>query len=243
MTAAIDKKEMERRIIERARGQSAIFPPGGLFAFENPDFLIPNAKIAIEVTQLLPEKPPGARFTAPQLDVFQKHIVADGRQIYYSDPGAPDADVLVYFRNDWTVKSDRGQMAQGLARLVSDSYPYGERDCITLNGALADLDVWPEGLSVVRIARIGRNWTAAANSDVQTVTNERLAECVAQKEKRLPEYRKTLPGWQIWLVIATHFSVLWSVSVPRDVASWHFDTGFDKVLLSSWEDGVIELQI
>ena len=32
----------------------------------------------------------------------------------------------------------------------------------------------------------------------------------------------------------------WSV-IPREVTAWQFNSNFDKVLLSSWDDGVMEL--
>jgi hypothetical protein len=35
--------------------------------------------------------------------------------------------------------------------------------------------------------------------------------------------------------------VLHSVSIPREVTAWQFNSDFDKVLLSLWDDGVMEL--
>jgi hypothetical protein len=45
---------------------ATLIPSGELKEFENPDWLIPSAALAIEVSYLLPEKPDQALFTGPQ---------------------------------------------------------------------------------------------------------------------------------------------------------------------------------
>ena len=45
----------------------------------------------------------------------------------------------------------------------------------------------------------------------------------------------------VWLLLATRFDVLSGVTVPPEVESWRFTCDFDRVLLSSWEHGVLQL--
>src|SRR5262245_35795968 len=100
------KKEIERHIIEAARRHSSFFPSGELVPDESPDWLIPSASVGIEVSELLPEKPDGALFSAPQLAVFQNRVVQTAERHYRTLAEMQPAGVLVYFRNDWTRKQD-----------------------------------------------------------------------------------------------------------------------------------------
>jgi hypothetical protein len=231
-----EKKLYELRVVEQARRLSHIIPAGELAEFEEPDCLIPSAKVAIEVSDLLPEKRPGDLFSGPQLAAFQSEVITLAERRYY-ELGGEAADVLAYFRNDWKQRRDPRSMSEAFARFVIRNYP---QDTETLQEL--DVDEWVEGFSVVRISRGRGSWISGGSNDVDYLTYESLAARIAAKNQRLVDYRRRLPGWQIWLLFATHMPVLWTVSLPRDAENWRFEFGFDKVLLSSWEDGVIELQ-
>ena len=236
--AEVEKIARERRIIEAARQRSTYFPSGELVRNEPPGWLIPSASLGIELTDLLPAKPGGALFSGPQLSSCKEAVVTTAEHCSCSSANAPPADVLVYFRNDWNRKSDVKEIAQALASFVLSNYPSGAKDTVTLEpmscGAL-------NGVSVVRIFRGESAWHTGGCAGIECVTYEQVAERIAAKDLLLPEYRRRWPGWQMWLLLSTRMRVLHSVYIPREVTSWQFNTGFDKVLLSSWEDGVLEL--
>ena len=238
MTANAAKRENERRIIEYARKHSRLFPPGQLEMADKPDGRIPSAKLGIEVSELLPEKPEGAIFSGPQLSMFQSEVVLKAERLF-SRVHARPSDVLAYFNNDWNRKRDPEEMAQALADFVANNYPQPSRSVCLQRGS--DAYGWVEGLSVVRITAEDGRWQAGGSSDGVILTYQQLASRIIMKSERVQEYRRRLPGWQIWLLLATRAPVLWSVSLPRDIGSWRFNCAYDRVLLSSWEHGVLEL--
>lgn len=230
-----DTKEIERRVIEWARQKSTLIPSGELQEFERPDWLIPTAQLAIEVSLLLPRKPEGALFSPPQLSKFQEQVVAEAEQIYRESGGPGPIDVLVCFKNDWTRKRDPKFMARALAEYVRNNYPKDGKT-IQLDEAV------PDGIFLARIACFDGGWNTSAINSIEIVTHERLSASIADKNQRVPEYRKRMqPGWQLWLLLGTSPSVLWSVSTPREVITWRFTHGFDLLLLHTWEHGVLRL--
>jgi hypothetical protein len=235
------KKERERRIIEVARQRSGYFPQGELFPSESPDWLIPSASLGIEVSELLPRKAAGARFSGPQVSSFQESVILVAQQSYYSIPDVPPADVLVFCENDWNRKRDVKEMGHALARFVRSNYPSGAKDCITFQSVSSEVRDWVDGLSVVRILRGKGDWQAGGAGDISFVTFSELAERIAGKNLRLPDYRRHWPGWEMWLLLSTRMTVLHSVLIPDEITAWQFNTGFDKVLLSPWDSGVLEL--
>jgi hypothetical protein len=239
MRSNTSKIERERRIIEHAREQSLLFPPGKLEMDDRPDGRIASAKIGIEVSELLPERSDRATFSGPQLSSFQSEVVVRAARLF-SETRACPSDVLIYFRNDWTNKRDPMGMAQAVADFVCANYPQQSKIVCLQRGRVAV--GWVDGLSLVRITAQPGRWQAAGNGDGVMLTYEQLASRIAEKSDRVQEYRKRLPGWQIWLLLATRISVLSSVSVPSEIESWRFPPClFDRVFLSSWDVGVIQL--
>jgi hypothetical protein len=233
--ARFEQKELERRIIEVTRQRCSFFPSGELEEFERPDWLIPSARLGIEVAQLLPERAEGAMFSPPQLSSFQERVVSIAERTYLSLPQLGPIDVLIYFSNDFVRKKDANAMGRTLAKLVWRNYP---RDGRTV---MLD-DETPDGFSVVRIAPVEGGWNTGGVSDIQCLTYEQLNSRIADKNRRAAEYRNHLPaGWALWLLFATRVPVLWSVSCPPEVTSWRFACEFDRVFLASWEHGVLLL--
>lgn len=176
------------------------------------------------------------------MDRFQKCVVHAAEKFYYSWPGAAPADVLVYSRNDWTRVRDAAEMGRALAMFVTNNYP-SHQETVVLQEHTRGVIGWVDGLHVVRITRESGSWQAGACSGIESVTYDRLAEVIADKNQKVSTYRSRVPGWQIWLLIVTRMPVLWSVSIPREVTAWRFSCDFDRVFLSSWEDGVLELKM
>lgn len=230
--------DRERSIIEHARTHSRLFPPGKLEMADRPDGRIPSAKLGIEVSELLPEKADGAVFSGPQLWSFQSEVVLRAARLFSGTHVCP-SDVLVFFRNDWEHKRDPEEMAQALADFVCANYPKpSETVCLQRGRGTVG---WVDGLSVVRITAEPGRWQAGGSADGVMLTYEQLASRIAEKSKRVQEYQKQLPGWHIWLLLTTLLPVLSSVSVPAELTTWRFTSGFDRVLLSTWDNGVVQL--
>lgn len=238
MAASFAKQKRERSLIENAREQSRVFPPGELEMADRPDGRIPAAKLGIEVCELLPERPDGAIFSGPQLSSFQSEVAIRAARLFSVADIRPSA-VLVFFNNDWCRKRNLDEMAEALATFVANNYPQQTKTVCLQRGPRAV--GWVDGLSVVRIAAEEGRWQAGGFGPGVTLTYERLASQIARKNELVQQYQKQLPGWQIWLLLVTHISVLRSVSVPREINKWRFKCDFDRVFLSSWEDGVLQL--
>lgn len=238
-----EKKAYEGRIIERARRLSTLIPKGKMVPSERPDWLIPSGSLGIEVSDLLPVKPIGARFSGPQISSFQEAVVSAAEKLYYTRSGALPAHVLVFYENDWTRKRDLQQAAEALAEFVRNNYPLGSEDCVTLEALSHGVRDWVEGLSRVRILRGKGTWEAAGAASIGWLSYDQIADRITSKGQRLPEYRRRRPGWRMWLLLPTRMRVLESVYIPREVRTWQFNADFDKVILCSWEGEVIDLQL
>jgi hypothetical protein len=232
-----DKKRGEWALIESARARSDFFPAGELSPFESPDWLIRDADLGIEVSDLL--RPKGNnRFSGAQLSSYQTRVVEKAQTLYFSQTSV-NADVLVFFKNEWNQHRDVGSSyAASLAEFVRRNIPV-DRDSITLQAR--HLKGWVDGVSVIRISRSGRRWRAAAAAHGQAVEYADVAERIAAKNRLLPEYRRRLPGWKLWLLLATEIRVLHSVWIPPAIAEWRFAFDFDRVLLMPWDGDMIEL--
>jgi hypothetical protein len=225
--------------VEESRRRSTLFPTEKLTCFESPDWVITTASLGIEVSELLPEKQEGAAYSGPQVSTFQKGVVSKAEQFYRAHPDAPATDALVYFKNDWTRKRDAVAMGHALAQFVADNYPADHRT-VTLDAVTRGVHGWVEGLSVVRILCRDGEWQAGRCSDVALLTYEQIAARIAAKNERIAVYRERLPGFRMWLLLATAFSVLHSLTVPDQISIWRFASDIDRVLLYSWERGVLE---
>ena len=112
-------------------------------------------------------------------------------------------------------------------------------DCVTLSARHAD--DWVEGVSVIRISRTGTKWQADGSADGQPPRYADVATRIAAKNRLLHQYRQRLPGWKMWLLLATEIRVLHSVWIPPDISEWRLPFDFDRVLLMPWDQDVIEL--
>jgi len=231
-----DKKIEERQLVEEARRRTTLFPPGALSPSESPDWLIRDGCLGIEVSTL--QRPKGGHhFSGSQLSSFQAEVVAKARQKYFTDFRS-HVDVLVFFQNEWNEKRDLLSYASSLARFVRANLPR-DRDCVTLSGRQAN--DWVEGVSVIRISRSGDKWQAGGSAGGLALEHSDVATRIAAKNRLLPQYRQRLPGWKIWLLLATEIRVLRSVYIPSNISEWRFTFDFDRVLLMPWDEDVIDL--
>jgi hypothetical protein len=233
-----EKKLCELRLMKWARRYSPAIPSRNLRCFEQPDWIMPQEKIGIEVSQLLPPKPTGALFSGPQLSEFQRKVVAKAQELYCARGGTP-VDVLVFFANQWNKRNDLQEAAEALATFVKDNCPPA-RKTVTIEPIWRDDDwQWADLFNVVRICAIEGGWQAGGVASIELLSHAQVASTIAVKEALLPMYRNRLPGWQMWLLLTTRIPVLWTLSVPNEVKDWKLPTTFDKVLLLSWEHGSV----
>jgi hypothetical protein len=204
--------------------------------FEQPDWTIPTASVGIEVSLLLAPRPDDCAFSGPQVSTFQAGVASAAERLY-TLRGYPPVDVLIFLRNEWRHKLDKSEMAKNLAAFVAKNRP-PDGTCITLEPDEPHL----EDFSAVRILSYPGSWQAGGVAGRMQLSRDELAIRIAAKNKLLSDYRKRLPGFQIWLLFATAFSVLWNVHIPTEVREATYDFDFDKVLISDSECGVIELK-
>lgn len=235
-------KREERAIIEWSTHRCEDFPAGLLDIKDRPDGRIPDARLGIEVTQLLPLPARARELSGTELSARQEKTM-EKAQYFFSKMGGPSVAVRAYFNNEWARKHPRSvdEDARRVALFVRDHCPPHSGDAFVAYRE-DGLRNWPEPLCNIVIERREGSWDAPGCGGVPWITKEQLADRIRDKNQKLAEYRKRLPGWRIWLLIATNMSVLRSVSVPREVTTWRFAYDFDKVYLSSWEDGVLDLR-
>lgn len=238
-----EKKQREASIIEHARRQSAFFPAGELRprrgCDDGPDWEIPEASLGIEVTEVLSPKGQN-RFSGAEVLGFQNKVVALAERDYRAQ-GGPPVDVLVILANDWNRKTDPQKIARALAAVVRRHLPI-DRPIASLG--TDELEDCPDVLSVriLRLAGVTDSWHVSTCAAIAPLRYEHLANCISAKNDLLPRYRARLPGWSIWLLVATDIQVLRTVEVAEDeVAKWQFAFDFDKVLLVTFVGQVIEL--
>jgi hypothetical protein len=149
--------------------------------------------------------------------------------------------------NDWTRRNNANAMGRTLAEFVRTHYP-ADGETVVLD------EEDPDGFSLVRITATDGAWSTGSISSVEYLTYERLNSSIATKDHKVAEYRahlaahaqstsQCISGWQVWLLLATRLPVLWSMSCPPEVRSWHFASDFDRVFLASWEYGVLRINI
>lgn len=178
------KKRIEAHYLEEARRASALFPAGELVPHERPDFLTPTRTIGIEVTELCREAP---RAEAGRLG--KVHEKARAR--YMQRSGAIPVDVSLAFSHraeELTV----GELADSLADFVYQHRhdDKGFRD--DLPDGYCHIGVFPP---LERSPDLGEpqtpgRWLYFSAGDTVLVPRELIESRIAEKNRRVPDYRK-----------------------------------------------------
>ena len=231
------KKRIEIQHIDEARRASFIFPIGELVPQEKPDFLLraDGGTVGIEVTELCREQ--------QRAEGGKLSKVADkARDLYSRLANSGPIDVSAAFAPD-TENVGFRQLTRGLANFVHANQSDHGR---SFNWNVCKL---PEGYCNIVILPalepIG-HWRTFKCFDTTLAPKELLESCIAEKNLRLPDYRRTVG--EVWLLIVNdQFLGAGEVYArPDHLAQWKFAYDFDKVLLFSREPGgggeVIELQ-
>jgi len=231
------RKEIERRFLEDARRASSIFPPGDIELFEEPDLKITMGaeSLGVEVTELVRPKG-GNAFLPVEAENFHIEVVRLAEECHRTS-GASPVDVVVHFLDDRRCPRDKQKMARGLAEFVKSRYLPGSGTVEFKNR----LEL-PAGFEVILISSPTQAWESAEVAVASGLKCEQLASTIRRKNNLLPKYRAAMPNSQIWLLVASDFSVPRSVPIPRSISEWKFSFDFDKVLLFSCVDQqVIEI--
>lgn len=238
MTVMTKKKQTERYFLETARKASAFFPKGAVKEQESPDFVLQTEHevIGIEVREIF--RPKGtAEFPLQEAESFHEQVM-DRAEKLYETRSSPEVDVLAYFTIDCT-RRKLEQTAKSIADFVANSYQVGETRTFDRHD-----DRFPDGISVIRIApplpESSRAWRCLKHGGPMKLEKKVLAEEIAEKEKLLPCYRSA--AGQVWLLLVVRAFPITTFWVPREINTWKFTFGFDKILLFIQSDfKVIEI--
>jgi hypothetical protein len=226
-----NQKEIERRYLDEARRASTIFPDADAVASDPLDFLLRTAKgvLGIEVTELCraDERAEGARLG---------YVAPRAKGLYSAGAGATPVDVSATFSQD-AGELQVDDLARGLAAFV-----YTHRDGNRNFNWRDDTVAMPPGYSSIGIFKpmVGGpdgTWRYIKAFSTELATRDMIAARIAEKNARLPTYRKIAS--EVWLLIVIDlFLGAGEVDTrPDHLAAWTFNFDFDKVLLFSRQPG------
>ena len=239
----------------------SLFPSGELIDHEEPDFLLKTdlETIGIEVTQTF--QPKRGKFEPQSYDGVIKKVVCLAKKRYCEMGGAPVC-VHVYPTTFEGRGINKNRMTESLARFVKRQYRVGQtvdfgnrgittnsiEQCRTVTCDKHCIDrcaEMPEGFDqgvlfpLPEGSSVGKWWAGSGSPDVPQLSYERIEEDIRGKNERLPYYLASAN--RVWLLIALDLFFPTAFSeVPRSAGTWKFSFDFDKVLLFSHEDGVVE---
>lgn len=250
-----DKKIWERHVVKMAQRAFLGFPREDVVQFESPDWVYPSARLAIEVTDLVPERSARTTFSGPEVASFHRDVVARAEKAYQGLDGAAPVYVHAYFRNEFRRKKNVAIAAAELVKLVRANLPEREGDVVMLTLPESAGPLCGGGIRTLRIERrIGKWGHSDGAAMMSLITRECVERSIQGKQTKLDRYRTNLDRagfsadgtdrpdcreWRFWLLIATRFPVLSNVQVPVDAARWQFRSDFDRILLVPCDgDGV-----
>ena len=262
------KKKYEKWLIEQAmQACPSLFPPGKLLGDHEPrrpDWLLKtdSETIGIEVTNLY--QTGEGDFSPRQDEDFVEKVVRCAK-VKYVEMGGDPVEVLVYPTSYDGGKRDKNLMVESLANFVKRHYRTGQtvnfnyRSGITVNShehcrtmacdkqCIGRCAETPEGFDYgnmwtpSELQPDGKWWSASSTSRTLPLVYKDVETAIKKKTgKRLSAYLTSADC--VWLLIVIDlFPLSASLEIPRSVEAWKFSFGFDKVLLFSHEDGVLEL--
>ena len=239
-------KEKERAYLKAMQGRFRGFPTGQVVERENPDFLIDRGKdkVGIEITEaFLPREPDGTSLGSSgrplqQQEAAQRQVLARARD--RAAESLPLLDVACSFSPHYAIKN-RDAVAEALLQSVGRNIPEPEQTLELSN------DERPEHFSRIRIARFSileqHHWSNSSAAYVQTEISEIVAEIIARKEQRLPDYLKVCDT--CWLVIGSTGSHPSGLMEAGPATTKHlFRTQFDRVFfLTLLPTSITELHV
>src|SRR5712691_8149449 len=210
------QKRIELGYLEEARRASSIFPQGELLPHENPDWLVKDSPLGIEVTELCHHEP---RSEGARLD----KILPKAKKLFDAHPNAKP--IFVNFslspRPDDIGHVD--ELATGLARFAIEHVDH--------YGNFSWDDGIPEGFGHIAVFEPAPDghWFYGRGSETELAGKDLLDAYIAKKNARLNDYRKSAA--EAWLLLVNDlFLGPGEVCFHLDKLSvWTFEFDFDKV--------------
>lgn len=232
-----EKKIFETHVLSAARSAGVPIPAGGKRR-ERPDFSFQGGTLGIEVSELLRPESSNHGIRPVAEETYHNKVVRMGQELYYDGDGAKPAKVVVYFANARGKRRDKGEMAGALCEFVKAN--------VHLANPVANFDRidLPEGFGSMSIAaESGDWWCGECGGLTLSGIQEVLVSAISKKNKLLPEYRKNLPGAQVWLLLYSRSAVSRDMAIPHGVEKWQFDSDFDRIFWFRYlENRFVEIQ-
>ena len=252
------KKNSERRILEAARAICPLFPSGEIELSERPDLLIrtDTGSLGIEITELLRPKV-GKSLRPVENEAFHRKVLRLAEKNYDSAPDAKPVWVGAAFLDEeqcshenpegWSRLNDQKtgnkaeKMSKALAEFVERRVLRGICPVTFSKREMpgeSDDDVLPTGFEAIGISTFGLPlWTSCESASLCPLKPDQLDLAIQKKNKLLPQYRHSVPGTPIWLLISSR--VARGVPIHPSVTEWKFAFDFEKVFLFSEMDNQI----
>jgi hypothetical protein len=223
----VTQKELERHYLNEARAASSIFPTSEPLADDPLDFVFPHEGIGIEVSELCR---PDERGEGKRLG----YVAPRAKKLYLSRPDAQPVSVSPVFTRD-AHQLKVPELAASLAQFVYD------------HRAANRSFEWHDGLppGYLHIGVFPRHaieppdgeWRYFRAGDTVLAPKALLDERIAEKNRRLDEYRRKAP--EIWLLLVNDLFLGPGEVALRadDIAQWSFPSKFDRLLVFQRQPG------
>lgn len=221
------QKELERHYLNEARAASSIFPTSEPVADDPLDFVFEPEGIGVEVSELCR---PDERGEGKRLG----YVAPRAKKLYLSWPDAPPVSVSPVFTHE-AHELRVPELVTSLAQFV-----YDHRD--------ADRSFeWHDGLppGYLHIGVFPRHETEPTDGEwryfragrTMLASKALLSERIAEKNRRLDEYRRKAP--EIWLLLVNDLFLGPGEVALRadDIAQWSFPSRFDRLLVFQRQPG------
>lgn len=209
MTEVYQKKIEEfhfalfRDLFKKKLGQD--FPSGQIVECENPDFLVKRSqgRLDIEITELVREKHPNAKYSAAEKVGFRDKIVGDARRL------CEEWEITPLLVTVWIIgsldhvrgSSARRELSENLARFVKqwcDEHTGSEQDFLKPGDALPE--IWQIHLWRPRVSLDAHRWKWKPGGVlVGPVHVDSLQTRISEKDKNYEKYRRLCN--ECWLLI------------------------------------------
>ncbi len=228
-----NKKQYERRFVDRLKTSIDDFPLGDIHDHERPDFLVRHEKntLGIEVTRLFKKQPKiGQILQANESE--RRTIVAMALQ-RFKRSCVIHLDVEVFFsESDIIPKFKRQKLSEQIAEIVLLNLP-APNNWTIVNYDTSKLDL-PHEISTIHIARFdvlkGDFWNVPAVGWVQEEFISELQDCINAKSLLISNYLANCDHcWLLILADASGESAFFESS--RATADHEYQSDFERTYL------------
>jgi hypothetical protein len=230
--APLTKKQFERWQLDRFAALCPAFPPGHIEETEEPDFLVGNGRLGVELTDLFHETSHDASPLQAQESLRLR--VAKAAEDLYQARGGPALHVSIHFNTHCELKKqDVGRLSQLIATWVHKNAP-APGQSFTEEYDWENRDYFPEEvhhLGAWQFPGITRTFFSAPSASfapkLQAVD---IRRALTAKEPKLPRYR--LRATEVWLLVNIDIGQLSTYFLlEQEVLNERFETSFDRVFL------------